>query len=214
MAPAAQQQNLMVIKNLWKQHTIIIQDSKDFIQKIKHLSINPKEETLVSFDVSTLFTSISVPVALHITISKFLLAPILPMSARPLQKKITILLEFTISNCIFCFNKKFYIQLQGAAICSPVSPVIVSIYLEHFESIAISTSPILIKWWLTYVDDDHSATGKDQVYKLQECLNSIDPHIKFTIEFWGTDGLPFPDTLTKPTPNYIESSLQKNHPHW
>ena len=31
-----------------------IKDSADFIQKIKHLSINPIEETLVSFDVSTL----------------------------------------------------------------------------------------------------------------------------------------------------------------
>ena len=84
---------------------------------------------------------------------------------------------------------------------SPVSPVIANIYMEHFESLAISSSPTLIKWWFRYVDDVHSATRKDQVNKLQEHLNSIDPHIKFTIELPGTDGLPFLDTLTKPTPN-------------
>ena len=95
---------------------------------------------------------------------------------------------------------------------SPVSPVIANIYLEHFESIAIPSSPTLIKWWFRYVDDVHSATRKDQVNKLQEHLNSIDPHTKFTIEHPGTDGLPFLDTLTKPTSNSIESIVNSNHP--
>ena len=65
---------------------------------------------------------------------------------------------------------------------SPVSPVIASIYIEHFGSLAIPSSPTLIKWWFRYVDDVHSATRKDQVNKLQEHLNSIYPHTKFTIE--------------------------------
>ena len=43
-----------------------VKDSTDFIQKIKHLSINPEEETLVSFDVSGLFTTIAIPVALQV----------------------------------------------------------------------------------------------------------------------------------------------------
>ena len=63
---------------------------------------------------------------------------------------------------------------------SPVSPVIANIYMEHFESLAIPTSPTLIKWWFRYVDDVYSATRKHQVNQLQEHLKSIDPHIKFT----------------------------------
>ena len=117
------------------------------------------------------------------------------MSARSLQK--TQLLKFTLSNCIFCFNKKFYKQLQGATVGSPVSPVIVNIYLENFECLAFLTSPILIKWWFRYIDDVHSTTSKDQVNKLQEHLNSIVPHIKFTIKLPGNHGLPFLDTTTK-----------------
>ena len=84
--------------------------------------------------------------------------------------------------------------------------------MEYFESLAIPLSPTLIKWWFRYVDDVHSATRKDQVNKLQEHLNSIDPHIKFTIELPGTDGLLFLDTLTKPTPNSIESTVYRNPP--
>ena len=45
-------------------------DSTDFIKKIKHLLINQEEETLVSFDVSALLTSIPVPVALQVINSK------------------------------------------------------------------------------------------------------------------------------------------------
>ena len=40
-------------------------------------------------------------------------------------------------------------------------------------------------------------------------FNSIDPHVKLTIELLGTDGLPFLDTLTKPTPNSIESTFYR-----
>ena len=92
---------------------------------------------------------------------------------------------------------------------SPVSPVIANIYLDDFESLAIPTSPSLVKWWFSNVDDAHSATRKDQVNKLQEHLNSIDPHFKFTMELPGTDGLPVLDTLNKSTPNSIESTVYR-----
>ena len=97
---------------------------------------------------------------------------------------------------------------------SPVSPVIANIYLEHLESLAIPTSPTLIRWWFRYVDDAHSNTRKDQVNQLQEHLNSRDSHTKFTLELPGTDGLPFLDTiLKKPTPNSIESTVYRKPTH-
>ena len=94
-----------------------------------------------------------------------------------------------------------------------VSPVIENIYMEDTESLAIPTSPTLIKWWFRYVDDVYSATKKDHVNKLQEHLNSIDPYIKFTIELPRTDGLPFLITLTKPISNSIESTVYRKPTH-
>ena len=85
--------------------------------------------------------------------------------------------------------------------------------MEYFESLAISSSPTLIKWWFRYVDDVHSAIRKDQVNQLQEHCNSIGPHIKFTIELQGTDGLSFLDTLIKPTANSIESTVYRKPTH-
>ena len=85
--------------------------------------------------------------------------------------------------------------------------------MEYFENLAIPTSPTLMKRWFRYVDDVHSVTRKDQVNKLQEHLNSIDPHIKFTIELPGTDRLCLLGTLTKPTPNSIESTAYRIPTH-
>ena len=55
--------------------------------------------------------------------------------------------------------------------------------------------------------------GKSKSTDFQEHLNSIDPHIKSTIELPGIDGLPFLDTLTKHTPNSIESTVYSKPTH-
>ena len=202
-----------ILQNYWGKTSSFVKDSTDFIQKIKDLSINPEEETSVSFDVSVLFTSIPVPVALQVISSKISTCTNFTNICKIPTEKFIKLVEFTLTNFIFCFNRKFYKQLQGRAMGAPVSPVIANIYMEYFESLAIPASPTLIRWWFRYVDVVHSATRNDQVNQLQEHLNSIDPHIKFTIELPGTDGLTFLDTLIEPTPNSIESTVYRKLTH-
>ena len=202
-----------ILQNYCGKTSPFVKDSTNFSWKIKHFPINPEEETLVSFDVSAFFTSIPVHVALQVINSKISTCTSFANVCKIPTEIFIKLLEFTITNCIFYFNKKFYKQLQGAAMGSPVSPVIVNIHMEHFESLAIPASPTLINCWFRYVYDANSATRKDQINKLQEQLNSIDPHIKFMIEFPGTDGLPFLDTLTKPTPNSIEFIVYRKPNH-
>ena len=134
-----------ILQNYFGKTSSFVKDSTDFIQKIKHLSINPEEETLVSFDVSALFTSIPVPVVLQVINSKIFTYNNFTNVCKIPTEKFIKLLEFTITNCIFCFIKKFYTQLQGETMGSPVSPVIVNIYMEHFEYLTIPTSLTLIK---------------------------------------------------------------------
>ena len=121
-----------ILQNYCSKTSSFLNDGTDFIQKIKHLSINPEEESLVSFDVSALFTSIPVPVALQVINSKISTCTNFTNVCKIPTEKFIKLLKFTSTNCIFCFNTKFYKQLQDAAMGSPVSPVIANIYMEYF----------------------------------------------------------------------------------
>ena len=51
------------------------------------------------------------------------------------------LLEFCLRNTHFVSQGRFYEQTEGAAMGSPLSPIIANLYMEAFEEKAINTSP-------------------------------------------------------------------------
>ena len=81
---------------------------------------------------------------------------------------------------------------------SPVSPIVVNMFMEDFEQKAISTAPAECKprIWKRFVDDTLAVVKKGQVEALNRHLNSINENIKFTHEVLGEDNtLPFLDAL-------------------
>ena len=100
-----------ILQNYSGKTSSFVKNSSDFIKKIKHLSVDPEEETLVLFDDSVLFTNIPVPIALQVINFKISTCTNFTNVCKIPTEKIIKLLEFTLSNCIFCFNKKFYKQL-------------------------------------------------------------------------------------------------------
>ena len=85
-----------------------------------------------------------------------------------------------------------------------------------FENMALGPElPVPIKDWKRYVDDVFSIIPKGNCDNLFKYLNSIDPHIKFTIEQPNAEGgIPFLDTFPKPQGGgIVGSSLQKANPY-
>ena len=116
----------------------------------------------------------------------------LPNRTNKSADNITELLDFCLSNTYFIFQRVFYEQTKGAAMESPVSQIVANIFMEAFETRAISTALHPPRFWIRYVDN--TCVIQDQSHK-DEFLNhtnSVDNAIQFTVEEAKEDGsIPF-----------------------
>ena len=70
------------------------------------------------------------------------------------DKKVIELLEMCLTSGYFLYSEKFYLQVDGVVMGSPLAPMIADIWMKHFEEQAIMTSPIKPIIWKRYVDDN------------------------------------------------------------
>ena len=97
------------------------------------------------------------------------------------------------------FQGQFYEQVEGAAMGSPVSPIVANLYMEHLEQKALSTAPHPPRFWHRFVDDTFVIHKEVNKQDFLQHINSVDPAIKFTVEDNKEDGsIPFLDTIVKP----------------
>ena len=137
---------------------------------------------MVSFDIVSLFTAIPVEKACERIHTKLETDVTLTSRTKLTIDSIISLLCFTLTNSFFTHNSTIYKQVHGCAMGKPVSPLIANLYMEEIEECAITNTANPPKEWDCYVDDVFSIMKKDAVSTFHNELNSIDPHISFTIE--------------------------------
>ena len=79
---------------------------------------------------------------------------------------------------------------------SPLSPIVANLCMEEIEELAHNQSTLPPKKWFRFVDIIFSIIKRHMLYNFYNLLNSIDSHIKFTIEQELDGKLSFLDTLT------------------
>ena len=187
-----------ILKPLVGRSTHHVRNNQDFIQSIEEIEVGT-EECMMLYDVKALFTSI--PIQHTLNIIKKLLEEDTNLQQRTSMavKHIYCLLEFCLTNTYFSFQGKLYEQKEGAAMGSPISPIVSNIFMDDFENRALATSPCTPKIWKRFVDDAFTVIRKDQKEVSLDCLNSIHNNIQFTSEDPNEDGsIPFLDVLVFP----------------
>ena len=175
-----------------------VKNTQDFIDQINGIHLG-HDQCMMSYNVKVLFTS--VPTTKAITLIKQLLEQDQELQQRTSlsMENILSLLEFCINSTYFSFQGKFYEQLEGAAMGSPLSPIVANLYMESFEVETIRSAPHPPYLWKRFVDDTFTILQSSQKNGFLEHINSIDQHIQFTAEDQGSDGtMPFLDILITP----------------
>ena len=108
---------------------------------------------MVSFVVVSLFTNVPVDETCNIIREKLLEDTNLHERTQLSVVEIVDLLKLCLSTTCFQWRDDFYEQTSGAAMGSPLSPVLANIFMEHFEQNALTNSALVPKLWKRYVDD-------------------------------------------------------------
>ena len=147
-----------------------VQNYKDFLDSIKNIKIKP-DECIMSFYVSALLTSIPIEPAINIIKKHLEEDKELHNRTSTTVKHISCLLGFCLKNTSFSFQGRFYEQTEGAAMGSPISPIVAKLFMEDLEVQAIKTSTTPPTLWKRYVDDTFTIIKKDNRNSFLQHLN-------------------------------------------
>ena len=112
------------------------------------------------------------------------------------------MLSICLKTTYFLYDGTIYAQVEGAAMGSPVSPIVANLFMEWFEESAIATFMYEVTLWKRYVDDTIVALCDELLDDFTNHINALHPAIKFTREEESEEGaLPMLDALTRRDPS-------------
>ncbi len=112
------------------------------------------DETILSYDVCFLFTCISPEVAVEVVRKRLDKDISYRKRTKLTAEQICDLLSLCLNTTYFLCRGTYYKQNHGCAMGSPVSSIVVNLYMEEFEQLALSSYPgEKPSHWYRYVDD-------------------------------------------------------------
>ena len=124
----------------------------DFVQHVKGIRLQ-QDECIMSYNVKAFFTSVPIVPAINIITDKLIKDKDLQQRTSVSVNHIFSLMEFCLKNTYFVFLGRYYEQMEGAAMWSPIPPSVTILYSEAFEVKPLNTSPYPPSLWKRYVDD-------------------------------------------------------------
>lgn len=176
-------------KSLLNRTNYNLKDTFTFVEEVKNFVL-PQDFILISLDVVSLFTNISLDLVIQ-NVEKYW---VLIEENTPFNKRDFIrLIRFVFNNNVFACQEKFFIQKFGTPMGSPISPIIATIVMDDLLDSVLPLLPSPPLFIFKYVDDLILSIDKSHIDPLLQCFNDYNPHLQFTIETEKDNFLPFLD---------------------
>lgn len=180
----------IILSKLTENSKYNVRNSTDFRERIKNMNIED-DETMVSFDVVSLFPSIPVDIAIKIIDRKWTFLQQFTTMTKGLFLKI---LRFCIQdNRYFKYKDKIYLQKKGLPMGSSASPIVADIVMEELLDCTLRNCDTRPKILTKYVDDLFGIIKTCAIENILTKLNSFDKNIQFTLEKESDNYIPYLD---------------------
>lgn len=184
----------------------------DFANQVNGEKVQRNEE-MGSYDVSSLYPNVPIKFSME------LLMVWLTGNGVQWRKAVAYMEMSTVcmSQNIFQFRGKFYMQTDGASIGNALSSFIAELFMCHFET-SLERHPLFPRFYRRYIDDIFAILNKrmfDALKKLfEEKMDSIKQGaIRFTIERQVDGKLPFLNTMCEIVNGKIEVDVYRKPTH-
>ena len=171
--------------------TYNINDSFDFVEKVKDLSL-PDKYIFLSLDAVSLFTTIPTKLVIDIINEKWNLISVnCNLDKNHFVEGIKLIFE----NVYFSFQNVIYLQIFGTPMGSPLSPIIAQICLDYLFNKTIPKLPYKVPFIYKYVDDIITSIPENEKENILKFFNEFNEYIQFTIEVEVNKSIAFLDTI-------------------
>ena len=158
-----------------------IKGTTDFINKIRHLPLLPKDSYLVTLDVTSLYNNI--PHKEGIEACQYFMKN--SCKSKTFIQHISDLINIVLTKNHFQFNGNNYLQKLGTAMGTRMAPSYASLFMGKFEKEFLDSYNIQPLLWLRFLDDIFMIwnESEEQLLQLLYEINQYHETIKFTYSY-------------------------------
>ena len=173
----------------------VLEDSREFLEKLSGLGQLPENAILVTFDVVGLYSNIPHEEGLEALRVYLEQREDKSVSTQSLLDLARIVLE----NNYFGFGDETFHQILGTAMGTKFAPKYANMFMGQFEERLLESLPHKPHTWWRFLDDIFCIwTGtQEQLHEMYEIMNNFHPTIKFTMDIMEGNKIPFLDVLVK-----------------